>query len=349
MEVTAPARPGAPHEGTVLSVREQTQVGEARRMVTALTGRLGLDPTASGRVAIIATEAAGNLVKHGHGGELIVRQIGGVHGVGIEMIALDRGPGIADVGRSLQDGFSTAGTPGTGLGAIQRLSSEFDLYSAAGRGTAVLSRVYTSGETAAPPRLQAGAICLPKVGEFVSGDAWHVQHRTDGARLVVVDGLGHGPEAHKAARHAVDAAAAESGGPAAVVEACHGALRSTRGAALAVADVDLDRRRVRFAGVGNVTGVVIGSRRQNMVSVNGTAGQGTLRAREFEYTWEPGGLLVMASDGLGTRWALEDYPGLARRHPALVAAVLYRDHTRGRDDVTVLAVRERPRAEEAVH
>jgi hypothetical protein len=76
--------------------------------------------------------------------------------------------------------------------------------------------------------------------------------------------------------------------------------------------------------------------------VNGTVGQGTLRVREFDYAWSPGSVLVMASDGLGTRWSLDDYPGLAARHPALVAAVLYRDHARGRDDVTVLAVRARP-------
>jgi hypothetical protein len=165
--------------------------------------------------------------------------------------------------------------------------------------------------------------------------------RERGPRVVVVDGLGHGPDAHRAARVALEAAAREAGEPAAVVDACHHALRSTRGAALAVADVDREQGRVRFAGVGNVTGAVLaGARRQNLVSLNGTAGHGSLRLREFEYTWPADGLLVMATDGLGTRWALQDYPGLAARDPTLVAAVLYRDHTRGRDDVTVVAVRE---------
>jgi hypothetical protein len=132
-----------------------------------------------------------------------------------------------------------------------------------------------------------------------------------------------------------------------VIEACHRALHAARGAALAVAELDAERGRVRFAGVGNVTGTVLGgARRQNMVSVNGTAGHGPLRIREFDYTWPAGGVLVMASDGLGTRWSVEDYPGLAARHPALVAGVLYRDHARGRDDVTVVVVRERPRGDE---
>lgn len=344
MEVSlATVRPGAPHEGVVLPVSDVTQVGEARRALVALGARLGFDEVLSGKLAIVVTEAAGNLVKHAHGGELVVRELGPGRR-GLEVIALDRGPGIADVARALQDGYSTSGTPGGGLGAIRRLTDEFDLYSSPGRGTAVFSRVVADDRAPGPiPRLQAGAICLPMAREEVSGDAWDVRHTPEGARLLVVDGLGHGPDAHRAARRVMAAAFEERGGPGAVVGACHDALRSTRGAALAVAEVHAARSRVRYAGVGNVTGSILGAaRRQNMVSVNGTAGQGTLRVREFEYSWDPASVLVMASDGLGTRWSLDDYPGLASRHPALVAAVLYRDHGRGRDDVTVLAVRERP-------
>jgi serine/threonine protein phosphatase PrpC len=217
------------------------------------------------------------------------------------------------------------------------------LYSARGRGTAILSRVWADGGAAPDGRLQVGAVCVPERHETISGDAWSVDHRAEGARILVVDGLGHGPDAHRAARRAVEAAAEERGGPAAVIDACHHALRSTRGAALAMAELDLERGRVRFAGVGNLAGAVLGrARRQNMVSSNGTAGQGVVRVREFDYRWEAGSLLVMATDGLATRWALDDYPGLAARDPALVAGVLYRDHNRGRDDVTVVAVRERP-------
>lgn len=343
MEVTLDPPRGEPAPATVFSVSDPSQVGEARRAAAGLGQRLGLDEPLAGKLALIATEAAGNLVKHAGGGELVIRALGTAGHRGVEMIALDRGPGIADVARSLRDGYSTSGTPGTGLGAIQRLSSEFDLYSARGRGTAIFSRVWADNGVPATSRLQTGGLSLPKPEETVCGDAWVVAHRPEGARVLVVDGIGHGPQAREAARRAVVAAAAEPGGPGAVVEACHHALRAARGAALAVAEVNAQEGRVRFAGVGNVTGAVLGGpRRQNMVSVNGTAGHGPLRVREFDYTWTPDSLLVMASDGLGTRWSLEDYPGLAARHPALVAAVLYRDHTRRRDDVTVVALRDRP-------
>jgi len=75
------------------------------------------------------------------------------------------------------------------------------------------------------------------------------------------------------------------------------------------------------------------------ISLNGTAGHGTLRIREFSYPWPPQALIIVATDGLTTRWTLEAYPGLAARDPALIAGILYRDHKRGRDDVTVVVAR----------
>jgi hypothetical protein len=79
-----------------------------------------------------------------------------------------------------------------------------------------------------------------------------------------------------------------------------------------------------------------------MVSINGTLGQGVVKPREFNYAAPPGGLMVLASDGLASRWSLDAYPGLQSRHPGLVSGILYRDHSRQRDDVTVLAIRLDP-------
>jgi hypothetical protein len=72
---------------------------------------------------------------------------------------------------------------------------------------------------------------------------------------------------------------------------------------------------------------------------NGTVGAQVRKVQEFEYAWPDGGLLVMHSDGLQTRWSMDPYPGLMARHPAVVAGVLYRDFQRGRDDATVLVLR----------
>ncbi|HEV7498411.1 MAG TPA: ATP-binding protein [Vicinamibacteria bacterium] len=326
---------------TLVLVVDESQVGEARRAMAALCQRAGLDENACGSAAVVTTEAATNLVKHVGGGEILLRGLED----GVEVIALDRGPGMADVSASLRDGHSTVGSQGNGLGAIRRLATSFDIYSALGQGTAVLARIRSRPAVRTTSRLEIGAVSLPKSGETLNGDAWLAGPTARGTRILVVDGLGHGPVAHDAAQAAVAAFRAAPGESVeAAVETCHLALRHTRGAALAVTEVDVEAGVVRFAGVGNVAGAIWdGSRSHHTVSHNGTAGHGLVRIREFSYPWPKGALLVLASDGLATRWTLESYPGLAARDPSLVAAILYRDHSRKRDDITVVVARE-PRA-----
>ncbi len=96
-----------------------------------------------------------------------------------------------------------------------------------------------------------------------------------------------------------------------------------------------------FSGLGNVTGQVYAgpTRSQHLVSVNGTAGHNAARIREFSYSWPPNGILVMHTDGLSTGTGLETQPALALRDPTLIAGVLYRDFSRGRDDATVLVAK----------
>jgi hypothetical protein len=184
----------------------------------------------------------------------------------------------------------------------------------------------------------------------VCGDAWAAVLTPGGCRVVVADGLGHGHAAGEAARLAVrvfreDARGTAGGAPtpaAALVEAMHAALRPTRGAAVAVADVRAAEREVRFTGVGNIAASVTapdgGAR--SLVSHNGTVGHQLRKVQEFAVAWPAGAVLVLHSDGVRTQWRLADAPGLARRHPTLVAAALWRDHARGRDDATVVAVRD---------
>lgn len=320
-------------------VDDHSRPGEVRRAAVALAADLDLADDARGRLALVATEAATNLVKHATGGEIVLRSLAPAEGTGVEVLALDRGPGIADLGRCLRDGFSTAGTAGTGLGALGRLADLFDITSTPALGTAVVARVRTAPGTA--PGVEVGAVCLPVAGEEACGDGWAVEAAPGRTAVLVVDGLGHGPSAAVAAREAVRvfrrAAGAE---PADVIHALHAALRPTRGAAAAVAVIDHAAGRLRYAGVGNVAGVVIGPPgRTGLVSHGGTLGHAVSKVQPFEYLWPADGLLVMYSDGLASQWDLARYPGLAARHPALVAGVLYRDGRRGRDDVTVLAVR----------
>jgi anti-sigma regulatory factor (Ser/Thr protein kinase) len=328
-----------------VAITELSHVAEARRSATTFAQRLGFDETGVGKVARVVTEAATNLLKHAtRGGEVLLRPLDADGTSGIEMLAWDRGPGLANLGECLRDGYSTAGSPGTWLGALVRISDRFDIYSRPGAGTVLVTRVWSRPLPALRPaqRIDIGAVCLCKPGEEVCGDAWAVTHQPGGSQILVVDGLGHGLLAAEASRKAVDFFRQHSPlSPGAMLEAIHRALRRTRGAVAAVAEIDPARHLVRFSGVGNVAASIVSPQgSSHMVSHSGIVGDSVRKVQEFTYPWPPGALLVMHSDGLLNQWTLERYPGLAARDPLLIAGVLYRDFSRRRDDVTVVIARE---------
>ena len=344
MEVTLPA----PHLSIVLPVGEMSAVDGARRYGRWLAQAHGFNESDAGRVALVETEAATNIVQHAGRGEILLRPLLLESPVAIEMLALDRGPGIAQVARALQDGFSTGGSAGLGLGAMVRLSTLFDITSAVGKGTAVLSRIAPAGVEPAPGGgLEFGVVCAPQHGEEVCGDAWAVTRRPGRSSVLIVDGLGHGPLAFEAAQQVAAAFRAQAGeGPEQSLRALHETMRAnraSRGAVAAVLEVDWRRREVRYAGAGNIAGSLVPpeGRIANLVSHSGTLGDNVTHFQEFTHRWPEEGLLILHSDGLGNPWELEPYPGLSRKHPSLIAGVLYRDFASRRDDVVVLVGRER--------
>jgi anti-sigma regulatory factor (Ser/Thr protein kinase) len=297
---------------------DSSQVGAARRGAVAVAAALGFNETARGKVALIVTEVANNLVNHASKGELLLREIEADGVDGVEILAIDKGPGMASVNQCLRDGYSTAGTAGNGLGAIARLSSHLDIYSVPPAGTVLLSQLFEHPPADKPPvtPIEIGVINRPKPGQEVCGDAWAVKSLHDRHLFFVVDGLGHGPEAADASRAAVQAAAA-------------------------ITEIDLSNRGVCFAGIGNISATIASpNHSQSMVSHNGIVGHRMHRVQEFTYSWPADAVLVMHSDGLSNRWTLDQYPGLQRRRPALMAGVLYRDFQREIDDATVLVASE---------
>jgi hypothetical protein len=232
---------------------------------------------------------------------------------------------------------------GSGLGAVARMSHEFGIYSHPGLGTALRTAWWAQRPRSLPTAIEYGAICLAKTGESVPGDGWSVASDRGFLSVLLADGLGHGLQAHEAARAAIEVLAAHpEAEPEALVHACHAALARTRGAAMAVARLAPNAERGSFAGVGNIVARVEGSTaNRHLASYNGTVGHNLHKVREFAFPWPAGALLVMHSDGLGTHWDLKGYPGLVSRHPALIAGVLYRDYDRGRDDASVVVLRNR--------
>ena len=326
----------------LIPVAGKSQAGEARRQARAWTGDAGGDEELVSRVALVVTELANNLLLHtARGGVLLLRRLEHDNVVGIEILALDSGPGAANFGAFMRDGFSTAGTPGTGLGAVERASHVFEVHSQPGIGTALLSQVWAKYPPARESRWRAGTVNLPMRNETACGDNWCFSEAETGrARLVIADGLGHGPAAAEASRLAVEAFAAHRDRALMpLMEAMHEACRPSRGAAVAVAEIDLARETLRYVGVGNIAASILtGGKSTNLVSMNGIVGVRCEKIQEFNYSWPQSSLLVMSSDGLKTQCHLNRYTGLLGKHPALIAGVLYRDCNRGTDDTTVAVI-----------
>jgi serine phosphatase RsbU (regulator of sigma subunit) len=160
-------------------------------------------------------------------------------------------------------------------------------------------------------------------------------------RILLADGLGHGADAEVAASKAV--AVFEEGQRTMIGEALddiHRALRPTRGAAVSIAEIDPGRQNLQYVGIGNISGSIqTGNRVRNLVSHNGIVGHAIRRIQEFSYEFPAGSLAILHSDGLKSRWTLDGYAGLTRRDPTVVAAVLFRDFQRGRDDATAVVAR----------
>jgi anti-sigma regulatory factor (Ser/Thr protein kinase) len=325
------------------TITESSQIADVRRRAVTLAQRFDFNETQCGQLALVITEAATNLLKHAQGGHLFLRALEVNSSVGIELLVSDKGPGMVNPERCLRDGFSTAGTPGTGLGAIQRLSHFFDMFAAPGAGCVVVSRSWKSQtQSANADRWRIGVVNIPMAGESICGDAWAVAQTDDQLILLVADGLGHGPIAAAAAREAVRAFRLHlQHDTATLVRRIHEVLKSTRGSAVAVAKISLPEREVRFTGLGNISAAVISNEQcRNMISHNGTAGGEARKIQEFVYPFPVGALMVLHSDGVATRWRLADYPGLARRDPSVIAGVLFEHFQRGRDDATVVVVSE---------
>lgn len=336
-----------------VAISDSTQVGGARRHASSLAESMGWNERQIGKLSLIVTELSTNIIKHASAGELLLcpsqLETGDSQ---IDVIAIDRGPGISDLSKSLEDGYSTAGSPGTGLGAIQRQADFFEVYSSPGSGTVLMARVASDQSGSAsgnnghhailPDRLQASFVCFPIKGERVSGDSVAIRVSGSQGMFMVADGLGHGLDAATASLEACRIfAETKESSPRDALESIHSGLRATRGAAVAVATIDCDQRVLRYSGVGNIAGsIVLPEGTRSLVSHNGIVGHQAVRAQEFSYEWPQGGVLVMNSDGLLTNWRLNNYPGILQKDPAILAAVLYRDFSRGRDDLSVLVVRE---------
>lgn len=328
-----------PHllDGEWILVEENSASGRARRSAANLADRLGFSESRAGEVAIAATELATNLQRHARQGVLFVRAHRQNDEAAVELIALDSGPGVADINQLLSDGYSTRGTLGIGLGAVTRLATWFDVHSVPGRGTVIVATFWKRAAPSPPPVI--AALTRPMNGEYVCGDAWGVRDESDCTMLLLADGLGHGELAAMAGREAVRAFHSQDGITDVMrsMQGIDAALHSTRGAAVGILRIDRAGENATFAGIGNISvWIDDGERRQGLISTPGIVGHSAKRVRPVDVRLPKHAIVVMHSDGLTSKWDLNLYPGLRSRDRRLVAATLFRDAGVHHDDASIL-------------
>lgn len=318
-------------------VEDPSQIGVVRRFAMSLADDFSFDEEQKGRLGIVINELCTNLLHHARHGDILVRPIQYQNFSAIEILAVDRGPGIKNISESMVDGYSSSSTPGNGLGAIRRQSDVFDIYSIEGQGTVVLSIVNQIRNQQPSDQMQFGIICIPIDGERESGDAWEFHIERNCLQVMVADGLGHGLLAHEASTRALEIFSANRNQPLPLLmELVHQGLKSTRGAAVSIAKLNFETGILDFIGVGNIRCLLLEQEKmKTLVCQSGTAGLQIRLAKLFSLPWTKTNLLILHSDGINTRWDLNNYQGLLTRHPSIIAAVLYRDANRNSDDVTV--------------
>ncbi|HEY6491396.1 MAG TPA: SpoIIE family protein phosphatase [Terracidiphilus sp.] len=320
-----------------VSVTDASSVGEVRRRALSAAQRLGFDETRSGELALLATEASRNVLVHGGGGQVVLAGMNQGRGPSVRILALDRGAGIPNLGQAMADGYSTAGTPGSGLGAMKRIATALEIFS--GQGGTVL--MLEHGDSARIDKLQIAGVAVPYPGERVCGDGWSYHIAAERALVMLVDGLGHGLGAAEAAQEAIATFQTQVKlAPGQILQDVHDALRKTRGAVAAIVEIRPQEQTLLYAGVGNICcSMLSNSASQSFVSHNGTLGLRISKIQEFRSEWPADGVLVLHSDGLQSKWDLGSYAGLLARHPAIIGGVLLRDFRRQRDDASVVVVK----------
>jgi len=322
----------------------------AKSAARELAGLLGFDQKAGEEIALVVSELAGNLVKHAGGGSLILTAVEEHGQRGIEIESVDEGPGIKNLDQAATDGFSTVGSLGCGLGAVNRLMDELEMRSfpPATRGTHLVCRRWLRRPR--PPAsccpLEIGAATRPHPKMEVNGDAFVIKEWEESALAAVIDGLGHGQFAHRAAVKAAQYVETHFDRPLDDIFRGVGlSCRATRGVVMAVALINWSLRKLSLANVGNVEVRMVNSPQPPSFRVRrGVIGLNAPNPVITEHDWHEDNILIIHSDGLRSHWTWKDFAALEPEPSTVIAQRMLHRLARDHDDATVLVVKNRKSA-----
>lgn len=327
-----------------IELPDRTYQAMARSAVKKIAVEIGFEKNRLAQFEIITAEITSNLSKHTKsGGQLLVKKLADKENPGIEIISIDAGPGMEIPKKMLEDGVSTSRTLGQGLGAIKRLSDEFDLYSIKDWGTILLSRFYLKvPQKKKQDIVDCKIVMLSKDKEKVCGDGWDAIIKGSKVKFIIADGLGHGAGAHEATQQAIESFRKHSKlQPDELLREIHTDIKKTRGAVINISYIDFKNKQIAYSGVGNISSKIISySKTKSCVSYNGIVGHTIPNSlNTHTYPYELSDMLILNSDGISGRWDIQKYPFITKHDGSIIAAALYKDFTRKTDDVSVAVIR----------
>lgn len=325
-----------------LNATDRSYFAILKKEVHALAAGAGFQASRVAEIDLVVAEIVSNLAKHAGGGEVFVKLMEEEGLQGIEIIAMDSGPGIADVRSMMLDGASSKNTLGHGLGSIRRLSNFFQIYTQKGWGTLLLVRIFDKEFSPAKklPPFDVHSLVVPKPGETECGDGFHYKQSKEGLKLFLGDGLGHGKEAAQAVKQAIEAfrlCSEES--PVEILRFINQSVKRTRGLVGTVAIFNRQEKEWKICGVGNIATRFFGTAAiKNHSPYNGILGLNMPNTmKDQTIPLESGQTCVMYSDGIKSKWELLKLPGILRHDLSLLNAALFKDFARNTDDMSIVS------------
>lgn len=353
-------------------IRISSDADVARAVVEAsrIARRYEFSESDANKLATAVSELARNIIKYAGSGEVLIGAVTHSGRDGIEVLVRDRGPGIQDLKKALEDHYSSGGTLGLGLPGVKRMMDDFDIDTAPTRGTTVTVRMWgkverprinpmlrrtavLSGDKRRRTRGRGGVLsdeenrndleCAyftrPCLGERVNGDGVLLERRGDQALLALLDGLGHGRAAHEvsvaAVRHLRESWPSDA---AEAMRDLNDRLTGSIGAAAGVALLQVNTRRLSFVGVGNTVARLMATGTR-LYSVEGNLGTRLRTLREQSVSLGNGDLVLFYTDGVRDRFKLDEYPQMSYEPAKTVAQTVVERFGRSHDDATCIALR----------
>lgn len=333
-----------PVDPKFMVITSSAEVIAIRRIAREMAGEIGFDEATREEIGLVVSELASNITKYAPRGIITLSQICDMHREGLMIEAEDEGEGF-NIHTSMQDGISTSGTLGVGLGAVNRLMDEFDILQREDRtGTRIVCKrfLHDNSNHGQHSPFDFGVVSRPKPGESANGDSFIIKHIRNATLVGVIDGVGHGVLAYQAAnaarqyveRHA-DLSLLE------IFKGVDRACSSTRGVVMALAIFDWSQKSFRFASVGNIeVSVQHGNyEKPKFIVRRGIVGKHAPQPVITENEWHAGNILALHSDGLSTHWSWQDF-SLYNDHPAqVIAENIYNANQKDHDDATIVIVK----------